>query len=134
MRTLNKNVPAHFFLDSIFNHSPKKRHVKPFVYKRIPHNIIKNEKGYALEFAIPGFSKDDFSIKMEENKLVVKLNSPEKENINYTRKEFDFDTFEKKFSIPNTINSEKISATYNSGILTVLLELKEKITKEINIH
>jgi HSP20 family protein len=134
MRTLNKNVPAHFLLDSLFNNASRNNHTTPVVNKRIPYNIIKNENGYALEFAIPGFVKEDFTLKMEDNKLVVKLEATNKKDLKYTRKEFDFHSFEKKFKIPKNVDTEKISATYENGILMVHLELKEKVSKEINIH
>ncbi len=129
----NKNVPAHFLFDSLFN-SPRKKSVRPIAPNRVAYNIVKNENGFTLEFAIPGFSKEDFTISMEEDKLLIKLNDVEKSDRKYTRKEFDFSTFEKKFNIPSSIDTEKISASYEKGILSIVLKHAEKITKNIDIH
>ncbi len=132
MITLNKNVPTHFMLDPFFN-APRKRALKPVVNKNIAYNVLKSKDGFTLEFAAPGFSKDDFAINMEDGKLVVKLNKEVNSEVKYVSREFDFSSFEKKFTLPQDINLDLISASYDLGVLKISLPLKEKITKEISI-
>lgn len=133
MITLNKNVPAHFLLDPFFNLPRKKSH-KATVNKNVACNILKSEKGFALEFAAPGFSKADFSINMDDGKLVVKLHKEISGETKYVSREYDFSSFEKKFTLPNNVNLDKIAASYDLGVLKIELPLKDKITKEIDIH
>ncbi len=134
MITYNKNLPAHFLFDSIFNSPSRKSTVNPVSAKNVPYNIIKNEKGFSIEFAIPGFSKKDFIVRMEENKLLVKLEKEISDERTYARREFNYSSFEKRFNLPEDIDSEKISATYDKGVLTISLEKLEKISKQIDIH
>jgi len=132
MVTLNKNTPAHFLLDPLFGNPRKRMHNLP-VNTRIAYNIIKKESEFIIEFAAPGFSKSDFSINTDDGKLVVKLDKKDQAETKFISKEFDFSAFEKKFTLPSDVNLEKISASYELGVLKVNLPLKAKIKKEINI-
>lgn len=133
MITRSKNIPANFFLDSFFNVPTKRRTIEPIVNKRIAYNIIKKETGFTMEFAVPGFSKEDFSVKMEDKKLVVKMEKELEKKGDYKRKEYEFGSFEKKFNLPSNIDQDKISASYENGVLAIELVYVEKVTKEINI-
>ena len=50
----------------------------------------------------------------------------EKETKNYTRKEFHFANFSRRFTLPETADDAQISATYTNGILNVVLPKKEE--------
>ena len=134
MITYNKNLPAHLLFDTLFNSPSKKSGISSTPVNKIPYNIIKRKNGFLLEFAIPGFSKEDFAIRMEDQKLLVKLEKETSSERTYIRKEFDHSSFEKKFNLPEDINTEKISATYEQGVLSISLEKIEKISKQIDIH
>jgi len=101
-------------------------------------NIMEDENVYKLEFVAPGMKKADFKVNLENNQLTVsaELETEENsENLKFTRKEFVARSFKRKFSVPNTVESEKIKADYKNGILTVTLPKKEevKMVKEIKI-
>lgn len=103
-------------------------------------NVVETESGFDVEFAVPGMSKEDFKINVENGVLTV---SSEKEEVkeekekNYTRKEFAYGAFTRSFALPKTIDLEKIAASYNNGILTVTLPKKEEaktlLSREIKI-
>jgi HSP20 family protein len=101
-------------------------------------NILENNNGFELQLAIPGVQKDDVKINLEKNVLSI---SSEKEaektdeQTKYTRKEFVYGTFCRTFTLPETIDSEKIGADFKDGILRVTLPKKAetKISKEIKI-
>ncbi len=103
-------------------------------------NIKENDKNFEIEVAAPGLSKEDFKVNVEKNILTVsseKEVNNETEKDNFMRKEFGYNSFSRSFSIPETINMEKIKASHKNGILTIdlpkLEEDKLKHRHEIKI-
>jgi len=95
-----------------------------------PVNIQENEDEFLVELAVPGKTKADFNIEL--NNDVLTISSEEKnENSNnekrkFTRREFSFKTFKRTFSLPETIDSVKIAANYEQGLLQITLPKKEE--------
>ncbi len=99
-------------------------------------NITENEKSFDIEIAAPGLKKEDFKINLENNVLTVsteKEAEKKEETKNYTRKEFVYGSFCRSFTMPKTVETDQIKASYENGILKLELPKKEetKITKEI---
>lgn len=105
-------------------------------------NILENDDQIQIEVAAPGMKREDFKVDLENNRLTV---SAEKEdqrnetNDRYARKEFCYSSFSRQFNIPvETINGDKIQATYKDGILLLTLpkreELKPKPARAIEIN
>ncbi|PSR15341.1 MAG: hypothetical protein DA408_03465 [Bacteroidetes bacterium] len=85
-------------------------------------NIVENEKNYTLELAIPGVSKKDLKIEVDNNMIRIsseKEESRETSEKNYTRREYSFNAFSRSFRLPDNVDPEKVAANYNNGILTV---------------
>lgn len=104
-------------------------------------NVSENDKGWHIELSAPGFSKDDFKINLEKEVLTIsgehKVEAT-KEEKNYTRREFSYGSFTRSFRIKeDTVDTEKIGASYENGILNVTLPKKEvapdKVVKEIKV-
>ncbi len=92
-------------------------------------NIKENEKGYYLELFVPGRSKEDFTIEIDEAVLTISSEikkENEEVNDNYTRKEFSISSFKRSFTLPDTIATDKIDANYEGGILKFNLPKKEE--------
>ena len=92
-------------------------------------NVIENGKEFNLDFAAPGFDKSDFVIDVEDNILTVsaeRSKEEKKEEENFTRKEFSYNSFSRSFNLPKTLNTEKIDARYNDGILRLSIPKKEE--------
>lgn len=92
-------------------------------------NILDNETNFELVLAVPGRSKEDFNIEIDENVLSISSevkmeNESSKEN--YTRREFSFTSFKRAFTLPETVDGEKINASYENGILKFVLPKKEE--------
>ena len=90
-------------------------------------NISESQKGFSIELAAPGFNKEDFNLSIDKNDLILEVNKEievEKEG-SYTRKEFNYKNFKRSFKLPNTVNHNKISASYVNGILGVEIPKKE---------
>jgi len=97
-------------------------------------NIIENEKEYRIQMAAPGLERKDFKVETEDRKLII---SSDKEKMSmengetYRKKEFSFTGFKRVFSIPNSLDNTKIQASYNSGILTVIVPKKDPVKAEV---
>jgi len=102
-------------------------------------NIIESKEDYRIDVAAPGLNKEDFKVNLENNVLTVSSEKEEKqeEDGKVMRKEFSYYSFSRSFTLPLTVNAEKIRATHKDGILQVIIpkkeEAKEKPSREIKI-
>ena len=103
-------------------------------------NIIETSNGFELEIAAPGLNKEDFNINLENSVLTISSeleDEKREEGKTYTRKEFYFGSFSRSFTLPKSVDTEKIKADYSSGILKIDLPKKSEATldtkKEIKI-
>ncbi len=102
-------------------------------------NLSEEETQYCVDLSAPGFDKNDFKIEVNERILTVSgkhENKSEVKEKTYSRKEFNYGSFQRSFSLPEGINEEAIDAKYENGILKIFLPKKEEsksIVKEIKI-
>lgn len=104
-------------------------------------NIRETADEYFVEMAVPGMQKSDFQIELDNKTLIIsneKKEEQETEKDNYTRREFGYSSFKRSFSLPETVNEEKIKAEYKDGILSLQLpkreEAKQKPPRSIKIN
>ena len=130
---INRNyVPAYwddFFNDRVFNninHAPRKN-TSPAV------NIIEADNEFKIEVAVPGLSKNDFNIEVEDDVLTISSVEKEikEEKIpNYTRREFNFSSFNRSFQLPETVDQDQIQASHKEGVLSITLVKKEEVVQD----
>lgn len=92
-------------------------------------NIREDEKAYGIEVALPGLSREDVKIEIEKDILMISSESREEKNEEkngYSRREFGSYSFCRSFRIPEDVKSEKISASFNNGILNLELPKSEE--------
>ncbi|PTM08971.1 MAG: heat-shock protein [Bacteroidetes bacterium] len=97
-------------------------------------NLIDTANDYIVEMAVPGLKKSDFDINID-NKLLsisaeIKSEYEDVENENYTRREFGYSSFKRTFALPDSVETDKISAKYDDGILKVNLPKREEAKKK----
>lgn len=96
-------------------------------------NIIDNETSYEMEFAVPGMTKEDFSIQVDTNdNLVVSMEKAPKTNSEkrYLRQGFRATAFRQSIVLPEDVNRDEISARVENGILYIALpKLKPEVVK-----
>jgi HSP20 family protein len=93
-------------------------------------NIQENLTNFVIELAAPGLKKENIAIEVEENVLkvsseVTSKTETEDTETKFTRKEFNFRNFSRLFTLPETVDVEKIAASYTEGILYVTIPKKE---------
>jgi HSP20 family protein len=95
-------------------------------------NVKESEDAFEIEVAAPGMSKGDFKINLENNLLTIssekKEEKKEEEKGRFTRREFSYQSFQRSFSVPETlVEADKIGAKYCDGILCIILPKKEEV-------
>lgn len=92
-------------------------------------NITEQKDVYVVSLAAPGCKKEDFKIDVDGNMLTIsseKEESKEEKDKKFTRKEYNYSSFSRSFTLPDEINREKIEAKYEDGVLKIsLLRLEE---------
>lgn len=91
-------------------------------------NVREDEEAFTLEVAAPGLERDDFSVEVTNDQMVVsaeKKSEWEDKTDQYSRREFNFSSFKRVFTLPNGIEGEKIEAKYDRGVLQIVLPRKE---------
>ena len=93
-------------------------------------DVHETDNHYMVSFDMSGVKKDDVKIEMRSNQLVVSG-----ERRNEARSGRSYGKFERAFTLPDTINTEKIEAHYEDGVLSIALPKAEAAkTKTIEIQ
>ena len=90
-------------------------------------DIKETEDAFTLSFDVPGLKKDEVDIELHENSLVVsgeRKTETDDDQKNYHRVERTYGKFKRVFSLPNTIDSEKIDAKLEDGVLSLVVGKK----------
>ncbi len=100
-------------------------------------DVYEDEHNVTLKIEVPGIDEKDIDVSLENNTLTVhgerKIEKEEKEE-NYRRVESQYGSFTRTFNLPPTVDSEKVSATYDKGVLKVTLPKKaEAKPKQIKV-
>lgn len=91
-------------------------------------NIVEGNDEFVIEVAAPGLDKKDFKIDIENNQLTIsseKEDKSEDKDERMIRKEFRYSTFCRSFTLPETVENDKIKAKHKDGILYVTIPKKE---------
>ncbi len=103
-----------------------------------PVDIYEDESTVVIKAEVPGVDQKEIDIRIEDNTLTIRgerKHSQEVKKENYHRVERYYGTFQRSFSLPHTINQEKVKATCEQGVLTITLpKREEKKPKQINVE
>lgn len=126
-RSLSDNVFDHF----LFNREDGSEFNGHFTGS--PHtNIVDEGDKFSIELALPGYSKEQISMKLHEDILTVNANVEDNSQTDrkFITREFGLKNFSKRFTIPQTLDPESISAEFNNGILSITVSKKEEARKK----
>jgi len=101
-------------------------------------DVYEDEHNITLKIEVPGIEEKDIDVRIENNTLTVhgerKFEKEEKEE-NYRRIERQYGSFTRTFTLPTTVDAEKVSANYDKGVLKIALAKKaEAKPKQIKVH
>ncbi len=129
-----------FFNDSFFN-----RFDNGFHQGTVPSvNVSEDEQSFMIEMAVPGMTRKDIQINIENDLLTVSSEKEDKKeekgrlNRRYMRREFNYLKFNRSFELPESVDQNKIKARHDDGVLYIELPKKEesveKAPKQIEIR
>jgi HSP20 family protein len=124
----NDFVPTSFsnLVDRFFNESMTRTGGSTFVPKV---DVIENEGSFEIHFAVPGLNKEDFNIELKDNYVTVsgeRKFTNEKKDKNFRSIETNFGSFSRSFSLPDNVDTTKVNARYDKGILELSIPKDEK--------
>lgn len=98
-------------------------------------NIRETGDVFIIEVAVPGMNKKDFKIECDHQLLQISYNRTSKQKegsseSDYVRREYNFESFNRSFQLPESVNTEQVNAKYEDGILRVTIAKKEEARKK----
>jgi HSP20 family protein len=94
-------------------------------------NIVEKSDKFLVHLAIPGMDRNDFKISIDNgvlsvsSELVKEHEEVQDKESKYTRREFCYQSFKRSFTLPESVQADKIEAKYENGILEVVLPKHE---------
>ena len=103
-----------------------------------PVDVYEDEHNVTLKIEVPGIDEKDIDVRIENNVLTVhgerRFEKEEKEE-NYRRVERQYGSFTRTFTLPTTVDAEKVEANYDKGVLKIALPKKaEAKPKQIKVN
>ena len=91
-------------------------------------NITKEDHGYSIELAAPGYSRDEFEMSVDYGQLTIGLGTADTKEYKgkVIHREYQHQSFKRSFSLPDHTNIESITARYEAGILYVDVPVENK--------
>ena len=100
-------------------------------------DVVESEDEYLVTASLPGINPEDLEITFEDNRLTIKGESKEEEEVDEARfhlRERRFGSFTRSIKLPSGIESDKIEANYDKGVLKLHLPKVEEVKpKKISI-
>jgi HSP20 family protein len=129
------HVPGFKSLDELFNQGINQLLGSDFVSSGLPAtNVIETENNFRIDIVAVGFTKEDFKVNTEKGLLTIEAKVEEvkaDETEKIIRREFKKQSFKRSFQLSDAVNIEEIVATYENGILSLMLPKKEE-AKAVN--
>lgn len=95
-------------------------------------DIVEKDKAYEVTADLPGFDEKDVEVKVESGLLCIKgerKSEKEEKKKDYHLTEREFGSFQRRFALPDGVDTDKIDAKLNKGVLTVTLPKKADAQK-----
>lgn len=87
-------------------------------------DIYETDESVILKVELPGMTKDDITIEINENNLILKGERTFQKDIkeeNYHRIERSYGTFSRSFTLPDTVDRDNVNANFKDGILEITI-------------
>jgi HSP20 family protein len=92
-------------------------------------NVSETKENFMVTLAVPGMKKEDFDIRIDGNMLTISCEKEEEKEENekaFNRKEYNYSSFSRSFTLPDEVTKEKIDAIYENGELKLMMPKTEK--------
>ncbi len=95
-------------------------------------DVAESEKAYEITAELPGMDEKTIEVKVADGSLTIKGEKQEKKEEKekgYYLRERHYGSFERSFDVPETVDADKIEASFKNGVLTVTLPKKPEAQK-----
>lgn len=91
-------------------------------------DVIEDDKGYLLKMDLPGYKEDEINIEVKKRVLYIKgtAGKESEEEVKYLLNERTEGAFERSFPLPEDADSERVTAKFADGLLTIRTEKREE--------
>jgi HSP20 family protein len=96
-------------------------------------NISETDNELVIDMAAPGMKKKNFKVEVNENQLHIGYHheaEKEDEGTSSWRREYQFQSFDRTFTLPAIVESDKVNASYQDGILRITIQKKEEARRK----
>lgn len=138
IKRTNENFPFRSMISDLLDNESlvgsELSNLKNYLSKTLPATNVKElDNQFQIEMAVPGFSKNDFKINIENDVLTIsgeKKEERDEKKENYTRREFNYSSFERSFTLPDVADENGIKAEYKEGMLQLVIPKKQEALKK----
>jgi len=91
-------------------------------------DVYENDKAYVVEVDLPGLKKEDVKVTLQDNVLTIQGErrlAREEKGVDYHRQERFYGKFLRSFTLPETVDADKVSAEFKDGVLRLTLPKRE---------
>lgn len=105
-----------------------------------PVNIVETDEAYHVELNAPGRNKEDFKLNIDNGLLTISYEKKEEtkqEGVKSIRREFNFQSFKRSFTLDDKVDAANIQAKYENGLLKMYLPKKAEVkeaAKQITVQ
>jgi len=125
------------FFDRMFDRFPQREEIGEGIWAPCV-DISETKDDLVITAEIPGISKDNIKISLNDNILTLKGEKKQEKKVdeeNYHRIERSYGAFHRSFTLPTTVQQDQVKASYKNGILRIILpKAEEAKPKEIAIE
>ena len=110
------------FRRSLFPMEPSFR--SQFKWPTMAVDVVESEKAYEITAELPGMDEKNIEVKVADGVLTIKgekREETEKKEKDYYLQERSFGSFERSFELPESVEADKIEASFKKGVLTLTL-------------
>jgi HSP20 family protein len=93
-------------------------------------NITDNGTDFTVELAAPGYKKEDLKVNVKDGMLTISSQKKEEKGKGFTRKEFHSSSFSRSFTLPTSVDTNSVDASFTDGVLRIKLA-KHKAAAEL---
>lgn len=101
-------------------------------------DIFETPESIVLKAELPGITKDDIFVEVKDNTLSLKGEKKFEKEVkeeNYHRVERSYGSFQRAFTLPSTVQQDKVKAKFKDGILQIVLpKVEEAKPKQIKVE
>ncbi len=99
-------------------------------------NLFEHEDEYQIKVAVPGFTKNEINIYLEDNLLTVECKKEDLGN-NYPkaiRMEYGYDQISRRFVLPDNAKTEEVHSSCQNGVLTIVVPFERDEVRAIKVE